>query len=545
MQKMKKMKNFKRSVILSAILCMCMCLSLLAGATFALFTSEAKVNIAITSGKVDVQATISEMKLSHMEWNSTNGTYEEVEGSLFAGSNANLDEENQVLTISQMVPMDKISLNINIKNNSNINAMYRLVVSSLENDGLFSGLVIKINGNEYLGAKLITEYEQLEVNSTDKNILVTIELPQDAGNEYQDKSCKISYAVEAIQANASNGIYEVTPENAQTVLDTIEGDATVVLTEGDYEKLYLRQSLEASTRRTDLDVSESSYPAYYREFKNVTIKAKENANVTCDGIMVEAGLFWHASAPASNQDVIHANSGFISYILLENIVIEGITFDNTSTTAVLLRDNASNQAKGSTLYVDGFMITNCKATGDTSNSNIHFFSAGSGSNDLAFCGSDASKVGINNVIIANNEANSYYQPICMNNAVAILNNLMVKNNTFTDCVDNIVQLSNKTNRGEFIFDGNTFTNMQGRFIRMANASSNAVVRFKNNTTITPKKYDADGLDIAKITSLSGDDGFKVYCYQDDWTINTNTTSKWIAYGNEAILPTDAYSTSGN
>lgn len=37
-----------------------LCMSLMAGATFALFTSESKVNIAVTSGKVSVVANIDE-----------------------------------------------------------------------------------------------------------------------------------------------------------------------------------------------------------------------------------------------------------------------------------------------------------------------------------------------------------------------------------------------------------------------------------------------------------------------------------------------------
>ena len=45
-----KRKNF----IVSSILTIAMCVSMIVGSTFALFTSESKVNIAVSSGKVEV-----------------------------------------------------------------------------------------------------------------------------------------------------------------------------------------------------------------------------------------------------------------------------------------------------------------------------------------------------------------------------------------------------------------------------------------------------------------------------------------------------------
>ena len=53
----------KKNVIFSAVLTIALCLSLLAGATFAYFSTDSKVKIAITSGKVDVVATADNLKL--------------------------------------------------------------------------------------------------------------------------------------------------------------------------------------------------------------------------------------------------------------------------------------------------------------------------------------------------------------------------------------------------------------------------------------------------------------------------------------------------
>ena len=48
----------KKKILLTSILSVVMCLSLIVGATLALFGSESKKNIAVTSGKVEVEANI-------------------------------------------------------------------------------------------------------------------------------------------------------------------------------------------------------------------------------------------------------------------------------------------------------------------------------------------------------------------------------------------------------------------------------------------------------------------------------------------------------
>ena len=70
----------KNKVLLTSILSISSCASLITGATFALFTSESKVNIAVTSGKVDVKATIDETSVETYsgQWNETTKVYDSV-----------------------------------------------------------------------------------------------------------------------------------------------------------------------------------------------------------------------------------------------------------------------------------------------------------------------------------------------------------------------------------------------------------------------------------------------------------------------------------
>ena len=63
-------------VLLSAVLTIALCVSVISGATFALFTSEAGTNIAVTAGKVNVTATLGNLKTYSMGDEQPQGTFE-------------------------------------------------------------------------------------------------------------------------------------------------------------------------------------------------------------------------------------------------------------------------------------------------------------------------------------------------------------------------------------------------------------------------------------------------------------------------------------
>ena len=319
-------------------------------------------------------------------------------------------------------------------------------------------------------------------------------------------------------------------DTLQQALDNAKDGDTIVLAAGSYDTVYLRQNLAKSTAKPDLD-RDASYPAYYREIKNVTIKAADNATVTMNGnIVAESGLFWYSSAPASNQAAMDKeNGGFVSYLLLENLTINGLTFYQSG---IVLRDNAAVDTR-SNICVDGLTIQNCTGTGTAANNDLHFFSAGAGTNDQNFPNTE--KKAFNNITIRNNTLDSYYQPICTNNATAVLNGLTVIGNRFTDCMDNQLQLANKVNTGAFVISGNTFTNMTGRVLRLTNAQETATFDLTNNIIVTPKKYDTGGDGtIAKITGVNG---FTVTDMNSQWTAGAFNEEKttWQAMGDTSLL----------
>ena len=206
-------KTAKRSIILSAVLAIVMCASLIAGATFAIFTSESKVNIAVTSGKVKVEATITDFEVyspTLISMESGNSIVDgsdaavqsegAVTGTFYNGGTATLD--GGTVTLDKMTPGDKVTFKITVTNYSNVKAKYRTKIKVENDNGLFAGLNVNIGG---ITIQSSTAWKDLpaagesgtEVASYD----CSVELPASAGNEYQDKKCDITYIVEAVQGN--------------------------------------------------------------------------------------------------------------------------------------------------------------------------------------------------------------------------------------------------------------------------------------------------------------------------------------------------------
>lgn len=320
--------------------------------------------------------------------------------------------------------------------------------------------------------------------------------------------------------------------SAQAALDAATPNTTIIFKSGTYEPLFIRQTLEKSTRRSDLD-KDGSYPAYLRSFKNLTLIAEVGAEVVSKGITAEAGLFWHASAPASNQAEMRPMGGFISYLALENVTIDGIAFDSTEQSAVTLRDNGAVPTRGN-IMVDGLTIQNCTGRGVASNENIHFLAAGGGTNDQNFPGTE--KKSFNNIVVKNCELDSYYQPIAFNNATAVLNGLTVTGNTFSNNGNsNVLQLSNKVNSGAFVIENNLFKDLNGRVVRATNSTANWTIT--GNRLDKPIMYDDSGdLDLVKISVKAETVGAAVTESENDWNTGTLANGTYIANGDSALLP---------
>ena len=243
----------KKKVLLSSIATIALCLCLIAGSTFALFTSESVTNITITSGNVDVVSSVVDFKLfsvkateggSIIDENGGNYEYEERTDTFANGGTAVWDAS--VITLENITPGDMISFGINTVNSSDVAIQCRYIIECISGEELMDGLIVYINGEAYPVLKSYTSaWVALDPNTTIDDVQIAIELPVTAGNEYQEKSVAINVVVEAVQGNAdvdkpeaavvkfldtANATVVTDAASLQAALDnTTEGDNMIVV----------------------------------------------------------------------------------------------------------------------------------------------------------------------------------------------------------------------------------------------------------------------------------------------------------------------------
>ena len=204
----------KKKALISSILTIALCLSLIAGSTFALFTSESTVGIAVTAAKVEMTANITHLKLESVKADP-NGTivdefggkysYVECKDNFINGGTAIFDEKTNTLKLDRVTPGDKVSFNVIGTNTSDVTIQYRYIIECTKGlDELADGLIVSINGIEYNCLKSYTSaWMTLQPGQDITDIPVVIDLPVTAGDEFQGKSAEIRVAVEAVQGNAA------------------------------------------------------------------------------------------------------------------------------------------------------------------------------------------------------------------------------------------------------------------------------------------------------------------------------------------------------
>lgn len=288
----------KISVVASAVAAIAVCLVLIVGGTFALFTSRSEVNITVTTGKVKVDAAVQ-----NVQTKSLNGEY--AEGIDNAYGEIKLDGAN--VTLNNIVPGDGIKFDIVVTNSSNTGIKYRTLISVLEDTGLAEGLTITFGGEKFDGFTRVSAWQTLnavvgEPEQLDK-ISVEIEfVDADDNNKYQDTSCTLSYSVEAVQSNAQTtnpvegavNLYSASDMAAfaksVNAGNTFEGQTVVLNADLDLtgmqwnpigskeEKIYFKGTFDGQGHKvTGMSVS-GDYVGFFGAIENATIK-----NLTVEG----------------------------------------------------------------------------------------------------------------------------------------------------------------------------------------------------------------------------------------------------------------------
>ena len=221
----------KRKVLLSSILVIALCLSLIAGSTFALFTDKEQFNIAVTSGNVDIIANVSKITVYSAVATTVNPNtpaflidengnhYEHVaqtsnddfSGTFLNGGTATY--ASGLVDIVRITPGDKVDIEISIDNYSNVAFTYRYKIVATD-AGLGEAMVVSFNGTSYESVKVWASdwidvpYDANNTPAIIAPVTVSIELPVYVGNEYQSdvannitKSVSYIVMVEAVQGN--------------------------------------------------------------------------------------------------------------------------------------------------------------------------------------------------------------------------------------------------------------------------------------------------------------------------------------------------------
>ena len=194
----------KKKILLSSFATIMLCLCLIAGSTFALLTTSTKVNIAVTAGKLEVEANILETSMAMRSLGDADGNFER---SVFAnGGSAVLD--NSVLKINQMTPGDAVCFEVKVKNTGDVAVQYRVKwesagveVGKKDMFGALNITVVSDDGNKFEG---VNSYDALGAPGATTTFTVVVEFVNgtpENDNQYQGAIANINFIVETVQQN--------------------------------------------------------------------------------------------------------------------------------------------------------------------------------------------------------------------------------------------------------------------------------------------------------------------------------------------------------
>ena len=199
----------KTKILVSSIITAVVCLCLIAGSTFALFTRSVTTNIVVSAGNVSLSADIDRDKLQASSYRSDNQVVWTEEGAKVMFANKGYAQFNDVtnnLEIVRMTPGDQVRFTIEVNDQSNIPVDYRIQMINKAKIPLdvtveHDGTKLTLDSEGYSGWFNGT-YDETYGTNTLKNFVVTVSFPTNAGNEHQDaEDQSLQFIVHAIQAN--------------------------------------------------------------------------------------------------------------------------------------------------------------------------------------------------------------------------------------------------------------------------------------------------------------------------------------------------------
>lgn len=215
----------QKKVLLSSILVIALCLSAIAGSTYALFTDKAETSIAITSGDVEVTANMVIDSLYSAEALPAGTTaaseylideysqhYAHVAqpGKFINGGTAVVEDGK--IVVDNITPGDKVVAKLVIENTGDVDMVYRYKINSA-NELANVMVVTTDDGDAHLALdNYISDWYSSEVVAPGQTavLLLSFELPVYVGSAYENMDLTYDIVVEAVQGNANtNGLVEL------------------------------------------------------------------------------------------------------------------------------------------------------------------------------------------------------------------------------------------------------------------------------------------------------------------------------------------------
>lgn len=182
--------------LLSSLLSLVLCFTLVVGSTYALFTSESKVNIAVSSGTVNVVASVKDVELYSMGVKQTD--------KFENGGTATVNGGN--LALNGVTAGDKAIVTIAMENKSDVTINYHIeteIVGDLKPMLDVKKIVDENGADKYVALESKTSWAELSAGQSIDDLRISIELPvenEDANGI--ETTTNISIKVFAQQGNA-------------------------------------------------------------------------------------------------------------------------------------------------------------------------------------------------------------------------------------------------------------------------------------------------------------------------------------------------------
>lgn len=366
-------KLLKSKTFLGAVMSIALCVSLIAGATFAIFTSESNVNIAVTTGKVKVEATaqltsLYSPKEIDRDGNVTNEDNAATADGFYNGGTATLD--GNTLILDRVTPGDRVDFSITLKNIGNVKTLYRYgyAVKPLAEEGATDADVAEA---EKLYSALEFELEEVETSRyvsymtawsefTEEKVLdISVGMSTMANSDYMTLSGRIVFIVEAVQGNAAVGAgeqFEIADKqgfiNAIDMINNSENTSAKLVMASDVE-LTDEVLAIAADKDVTIDLAGNDLSSKSTQGDGLTINSGATLTLANSGSM---GSYTFNST-ANNSDGIFVGNeeeGKTATLNIEGDVEINITKDvNSAIHACATKGNAVVNIDGATVNITG------------------------------------------------------------------------------------------------------------------------------------------------------------------------------------------------